>query len=568
MGDFVDQTVAKVREQVGDANVICGLSGGVDSSVTAALLHKAIGDQLKCIFVDNGLLRKGERQLVEKTFGDHFKIDLRTADATDQFLTPLQGVTDPQEKRKIIGREFIEAFKREAATIPDAKFLAQGTLYPDVIESGHGHSGHAANIKLHHNVGGLPAELGFDLVEPLRELFKDEVRAAGEVLGLPERLVWRHPFPGPGLAVRVIGDITPERLTVLREADEIVLDELVSADLYRKTAQVFRGAAARRHGRRDGGRPQLRSRHRRPGRRKSRLHDRRLGPAAVRGVGSNEHAHHQRSSRRRPRRVRHQLQAACDDRVGVDHPPTLDSLPPEQQQKLSRYLDLLIEANTQFNLTRIVDREDAEVFHLGDALALLPHLPTAGAGRFDLCDVGSGGGVPGIILAVVRPHARVTLVESTGKKADFLQAVVDDLELENAEVFNGRAERMPRHGQYDIVVTRAAGPMAKLLPWCRPLVRRGGYLLAMKGPKLRDELHEATPFIREQRATLSTHPYELGGQTGARHCEGSLVAVAVRRRQQRPSRPVIRSEAEPSRRTPPANTLFGRGPAALKTRSG
>jgi GMP synthase (glutamine-hydrolysing) len=239
MGNFVEHTSRVVREQVGDGTVICGLSGGVDSSVTAALLHKAIGDQLVCIFVDNGLLRKNERQLVENTFRDHFKIDLRVHDAAKEFLHHLKGVSDPQQKRKIIGREFIEAFKREAATIKNASFLAQGTLYPDVIESGHGYAGTAANIKLHHNVGGLPEELGFSLVEPLRELFKDEVRKVGEVLGLPEEIVWRHPFPGPGLAVRVIGDITEERLRVLRDADEIVLEELVANHLYRKTAQVF-----------------------------------------------------------------------------------------------------------------------------------------------------------------------------------------------------------------------------------------------------------------------------------------------------------------------------------------
>ncbi|MGC4034181.1 MAG: glutamine-hydrolyzing GMP synthase [Tepidisphaeraceae bacterium] len=239
MGQFIEETVARIRDQVGKSRVICGLSGGVDSSVAAALIHKAIGDQLTCIFVDNGLLRKGERDLVESTFKTHFRIDLRVHDATTEFLTGLKDVTDPQQKRKIIGKEFIDAFKREAANIPDAKFLAQGTLYPDVIESGHGYAGTAANIKLHHNVGGLPAELGFDLVEPLRELFKDEVRKVGETLGLPEQLVWRHPFPGPGLAVRVIGDITDERLRVLRDADEIVLEELVAANLYRKTSQVF-----------------------------------------------------------------------------------------------------------------------------------------------------------------------------------------------------------------------------------------------------------------------------------------------------------------------------------------
>jgi GMP synthase (glutamine-hydrolysing) len=224
---------------VGSAKVICGLSGGVDSSVVAALLHKAIGKQLVCIFVDNGLLRKGERNLVETTFRDHFKIDLHTSDASEQFLTALRGVSDPQEKRRIIGKQFIDAFKREAASIPDARYLAQGTLYPDVIESGHGYAGTSANIKLHHNVGGLPEELGFELVEPLRELFKDEVRKVGEVLGLPENIVWRHPFPGPGLAVRVIGDITEERLRILRDADEIVLEELTANNLYRKTAQVF-----------------------------------------------------------------------------------------------------------------------------------------------------------------------------------------------------------------------------------------------------------------------------------------------------------------------------------------
>ncbi len=239
MGSFVEQTIDRVRQQVGNAKVICGLSGGVDSSVTAALLHKAIGKQLHCIFVDNGLLRKNERELVESTFRDAFRINLITHDASDIFLKELAGVTDPQKKRKIIGKEFIDCFDREAKGIAGAKFLAQGTLYPDVIESGHGYAGTAANIKLHHNVGGLPEKMGFELVEPLRELFKDEVRKVGEVLGLPEHLVWRHPFPGPGLAVRVIGDITPEKLRVLRDADEIVLEELVAHDLYRKTAQVF-----------------------------------------------------------------------------------------------------------------------------------------------------------------------------------------------------------------------------------------------------------------------------------------------------------------------------------------
>src|SRR6185295_184931 len=198
-----------------------------------------IGDQLTCIFVDNGLLRKNEKELVETTFRDHFRIDLRVHDASEQFLKNLHGVTDPQQKRKIIGREFIEAFKREAESIPGASFLAQGTLYPDVIESGHGHAGATANIKLHHNVGGLPEQLGFELVEPVRDLFKDEVRKLGQVLGLPDQIIWRHPFPGPGLAIRVLGEVTKPKLEVLRDCDEILLEEIVANNLYRSTSQVF-----------------------------------------------------------------------------------------------------------------------------------------------------------------------------------------------------------------------------------------------------------------------------------------------------------------------------------------
>jgi GMP synthase (glutamine-hydrolysing) len=239
MSDFVSETVEVVRSQAGEAKVICGLSGGVDSSVVASLVHKAIGDQLVCIFVDNGLLRKNERENVVSTFRNHFHMDLRVVDWSRQFLAGLAGVTDPQQKRKIIGYEFIRAFESEAVKIPNAKFLAQGTLYPDVIESGSKDGNPAANIKLHHNVGGLPAEMGFELIEPLRDLFKDEVRLVGEYLGLPEDIVWRHPFPGPGLAVRVVGEVTPQRLEILRAADEILIDEIKSARLYRKVSQAL-----------------------------------------------------------------------------------------------------------------------------------------------------------------------------------------------------------------------------------------------------------------------------------------------------------------------------------------
>jgi GMP synthase (glutamine-hydrolysing) len=247
MANYLDHEIKRIRDTVGEKRVICGLSGGVDSSVVAAMLSKAIGRQLTCIFVDNGLLRKGERDLVEHTFRGHFDLDLRVIDAADDFLGDLKGVTDPQEKRTLIGHRFIEVFKQAAAKLnseisgqtPEIRFLAQGTLYPDVIESGHGYSGAAANIKLHHNVGGLPAELGFELVEPLRNLFKDEVRKLGAVLGLPEQMVWRHPFPGPGLAVRVLGEVTEEQLDLVRDADEILLEEIVANNLYQKTAQVF-----------------------------------------------------------------------------------------------------------------------------------------------------------------------------------------------------------------------------------------------------------------------------------------------------------------------------------------
>ncbi|TWU27084.1 GMP synthase [glutamine-hydrolyzing] [Novipirellula galeiformis] len=239
LGDFAQAAIDHVRQLVGDRRVICGLSGGVDSSVVAALLYKAIGPQLSCILIDNGLLRKDEQAMVIREFGDHFKTDLHVVDAEEQFMATLEGISEPQEKRRRIGYAFIDCFKAEATKIKDAHFLAQGTLYPDVIESGADPDGPAATIKLHHNVGGLPDELGFELIEPLRDLFKDEVRQLGLELGLPESLVWRHPFPGPGLAVRCLGEVTREKLQVLREADSIVVEEIINAGLYRETSQSF-----------------------------------------------------------------------------------------------------------------------------------------------------------------------------------------------------------------------------------------------------------------------------------------------------------------------------------------
>jgi GMP synthase (glutamine-hydrolysing) len=238
MGSVIDDQVAAIREQVGDKQVICGLSGGVDSAVAAALVHRAVGDQLTCVFVDHGLLRAGEAEQVEKDYVAATGIRLKVVDAAGRFLAALSGVEDPEQKRKIIGREFIRVFERaarEVAATGDVEYLVQGTLYPDVVESGGGTG--TANIKSHHNVGGLPDDLAFQLVEPLRTLFKDEVRAIGARLGLPEAIVWRHPFPGPGLAIRVIGAVTRDRLEVLRAADRIARDELTSAGLDRDVWQ-------------------------------------------------------------------------------------------------------------------------------------------------------------------------------------------------------------------------------------------------------------------------------------------------------------------------------------------
>ncbi len=238
MKTFIETSVSEIRDKVGDERVLCGLSGGVDSSTVALLLHQAIGDKLTCVFIDHGLMRKGEGEQIVKTFREHFKIHLVNVDASERFLKRLDGVEDPEKKRKIIGEEFVNVFTEEGLKIGDFQWLAQGTLYPDVIESSRAGSP-AAKIKTHHNVGGLPEKMNFKLLEPLRDLYKDEVRRVAKLLGLPDEIVTRHPFPGPGLAVRIIGAVTPEKLRVCRDASWIVEEELKKRGIYDKVWQAF-----------------------------------------------------------------------------------------------------------------------------------------------------------------------------------------------------------------------------------------------------------------------------------------------------------------------------------------
>lgn len=237
--NYIETAIADIQQKVGKEKVILGLSGGVDSSVAAVLIHRAIGNQLTCIFVDTGLLRKDETQKVMEQYGEHFQLNIKIIDAKDRFIGKLKNITDPEQKRKIIGNEFVAVFDEEASKIDGAKFLAQGTIYPDVIESQSVKGGPSSVIKSHHNVGGLPKNMQFELLEPLRELFKDEVRKVGEELGIPKHLVYRHPFPGPGLGIRVLGEVTEEKVKILQDADDIFIQELYSNALYDKVSQAF-----------------------------------------------------------------------------------------------------------------------------------------------------------------------------------------------------------------------------------------------------------------------------------------------------------------------------------------
>ena len=316
MSSVVDEQVARIRAQIGDARAICALSGGVDSSVAAALVHRAIGHQLTCVYVDTGLMRKDESEQVVETFRRTMGLELIHVDAGDRYFDALRGITDPEVKRKAIGELFVRIFEENTGGLTEAEFLVQGTLYPDLIESG-GADGTADVIKSHHNVGGLPDDMTLELVEPLRDLFKDEVRRLGAELGLPDEMVWRQPFPGPGLGVRIIGEVTPDKVAILQEADAVVRRGDRRGRAGTRDLAGVRGAPRHPIGGRDGRRAHLRPPDRHPRRHQRRRDDGRLGAAAVRRPRADVEPDHQRGARHQPGRLRHHVQAARHDRMGM-----------------------------------------------------------------------------------------------------------------------------------------------------------------------------------------------------------------------------------------------------------